>query len=117
MKNVLLLMLGLVAGTASFARTTISKTPETSVSITADQKIKLVVARDEATAAVTLRDAEGHVLYRENVDLRSGLRQQFNIAELANGTYQIAVAVGQDTVVKTFVVGEQPAQKLVAIRS
>jgi len=110
-------MLGLVAGTASFAQTTVSKTPATSVSITADQKIKLIVARDEATAAITLRDADGHVLYSENVDLSNGLRQQFNIAELANGTYQITVAVGQDTVVKTFVVGEQPAQKVIAIRS
>lgn len=117
MKNTLILMLGLVAGTASFAQSTTFKTPETSVSITADQKLKLIVAREEATAAVTLRDADGHVLYRETVDLRNGLYQQFNIAQLANGTYQLAVAIGKDTVVKTFVVDEQPAQKLVAIRS
>ena len=117
MKNTLILMLGLVAGTASFAQTISSKTPEASVSVTKDQKVKLMVARSEATAAVTLRDADGHVLYRDNVDLRNGMRQLFNIAELANGTYQIAIAVGKDTVVKTFVVGEQPAQKSVAIRS
>ena len=117
MKNTLILMLGLVAGTASFAQTTNSKTPEASVTITADQKVKLIMARENATAAITLRDTDGHVLYRENVDLRNGLRQQFNIAQLANGTYQLAVAVGDDTVIKTFVVGEQPAQKLVAIRS
>ena len=117
MKNTLLLMLSLVAGTASFAQAVPSKTPETNVSITTDQKVKLIVAREEATAAITLRDADGHVLYSENVDLRNGLRQQFNIAQLANGTYQIAVAIGNDTVVKTFVVDEQPAQKVVAIRS
>jgi hypothetical protein len=110
-------MLGLVAGTASFAQTTPSKTPETSISVTTDQKVKLVVAREKATAAITLRDADGHVLYSDNVDLRNGLYQQFNIAQLANGTYQLAVAIGKDTVVKTFVVDEQPAQKLVAIRS
>jgi uncharacterized protein YpmB len=117
MKNVLLLMLGLVAGTATFAQTDNSKTPETTVSVTNDQKVKLMVAREEATAAVTLRDAEGHLLFVENVDLRNGLRQYFNIAGLENGVYQLAVAVGKDSVVKTFVVGEQPAQKLVAIRS
>ncbi len=117
MKNTLILMLGLVAGTASFAQTTSSKTPATSISITTDQKVKLIVGRDEATAAITLRDGDGHVLYSENVDLRNGLYQQFNIAQLANGTYQIAVAIGKDTLVKTFVVDEQPAQKLVAIRS
>ena len=36
MKNALLLMLGLVAGTASFAQTSNLKTPETSVSVTND---------------------------------------------------------------------------------
>ena len=117
MKNTLILMLGLIAGTASFAQTTPSKTPETSVTITADQKIKLIVARENATAAITLRDAGGHLLYSQNVDLRDGLYQHFNITQLANGTYQLAVAIGKDTVVKTFVVDEQPAQKLVAIRS
>ncbi|HLL95459.1 MAG TPA: hypothetical protein VK404_10815 [Spirosoma sp.] len=117
MKNALLLMLGLVAGTASFAQTSNLKTPETSVSVTNDQKVKLMVAREEATAAVTLRDADGHILYVENVDLRNGLRQYFNVAGLDNGVYQIAVVIGKDSVVKTFVIGEQPAQKLVAIRS
>lgn len=117
MKNTLILMLGLVAGTASFAQTATSKTPETSVSITTDQKVKLIVAREEATATVTLRDADGHVLYSENINLHDGLRQPFNVAGLANGTYQLAVATGNDTVVKTFVIEEQPAQKLVAIRS
>ena len=117
MKNTLILMLGLVAGTASFAQTSSSKTPETSLSITSDQKVKLLMAREEAMAAVTLRDALGHVLYSETVNLHNGLRQYFNIAELTNGTYQIAIAVGNATVVKTFVVDEQPAQKLVAIRS
>ena len=117
MKNALLLMLGLVAGTASFAQTNNSKTPETSVSVTNDQKVKLVVAREEAKAAVTLRDAEGHLLYTENVDLHNGLRQYFNIAGLDYGVYQLAVSIGKDSVVETFVIGEQPAQKLVAIRS
>ncbi|MDB5242575.1 MAG: hypothetical protein JWP57_3200 [Spirosoma sp.] len=117
MKNALLLMLGLVAGTASFAQTNNTKTPETSVSVTTDQKVKLVVAREEVTAAVTLRDAEGHLLYTENVDLHNGLRKYFNIAGLDNGVYQLVVAVGKDSVVKTFVVGEQPVQRLVAIRS
>lgn len=117
MKNTLMLMLGLAAGTASFAQTTSSQTPETSVSVTNDQKLELIVARQQATAAVTLRDADGHVLYRETISLHNGLRQQFNIAEMVNGTYQLAVVVGNDTVIKTVVVNEQPAQKLAAIRS
>lgn len=117
MKNTLILLLGLAAGTASFAQTTGSQTPETSISVTNDQKLKLIVARQPATAAVTLRDADGHVLYSEQISLRNGLLQQFNIAGLTNRTYRLIVAIGSDAVVKTFVIDEQPAQKLVAIRS
>ncbi|MFD2936641.1 DUF3244 domain-containing protein [Spirosoma flavum] len=117
MKNVFILMLGLVAGTASFARTVDHKTPETSLSITSDQRIKLVVGQENNTATVTLRDTEGHVLYNSNVSLRNGLLQTFNINELSAGTYQLAVAIGSDVVVKTFVIDDQPAQKLVAFRS
>lgn len=117
MKNVLVLMLGLVAGTASFAQSVTDKTPATSVSVTNDQRVKLIVGREDATATVSLRDAAGHVLYLQKVNLRDGLRQYFNIAGLDNGTYQLAVSVGSENVVKTFVVDEQPAQKLVALQS
>ena len=116
MKNVLL-MLGLVAGTASFAQTTEPKTPATSVSITSDQKLKLVVGHEDANATITLRDAKGHVLYSSNVNLRDGLAQKFDLTQLDNGAYQVAVAVGTDVIIKTFVIDDQPAQKLVAFRS
>ena len=108
-------MLGLVAGTASFAQTT--QEPQATISITNDQKVNLIVGKGEATAIVILRDAEGHILYSENVDLRNGIKQRFNIAELANGTYQLAVTIGNDVVKKTFTIDEQPAQKVVAFRS
>ncbi|MGF7216303.1 cell division protein YceG involved in septum cleavage [Spirosoma lacussanchae] len=117
MKKVFVLMLGLVAGTASFAQTTADKAPVTYVSVTTDKKIQLVVGREEATATVSLRDEQGRILYAQNVNLRDGLHQYFNIAELANGTYQLAVRVGKEQIVKTFVVGEQPAQKVVAFES
>ncbi len=117
MKNIFILMLGLVAGTASFAQTTGSKTPATSVSITADQKLKLIVARENASALVTLRDTEGHILYSSTVDLRDGLSQKFNLSELGIGSYQLAVSVGNEVVVKSFVIDDQPAQKIVALRS
>lgn len=117
MKKIVILMLGLIAGTASFAQNTTDKTPATSVSITNDQRLKLIVGREEAVATVSLRDADGHVLYTQNVNLRDGLRQYFNIAELDKGTYQVAVAVGNETTVKTFVIDEQPAQKSIALRS
>lgn len=117
MKKLLILTLGLIAGTASFAQITTDKTPVTTVSITTDQKVKLMVAREEATASVRLRDSEGHILYAQNVDLRGGLYQKFDVAQLAFGTYQVEVAIGEQTVVKTFTVAEQPAQKVLAVRS
>ncbi|WP_157815869.1 hypothetical protein [Spirosoma pollinicola] len=117
MKNVLILMLGLVIGTTSFAQTTEHITPVATVSITTDQKLKLVVDREDAVASVTLRDTQGHLLYSSNVNLREGFTQKFNIDELTAGSYQLAVAVGNDSFVKTFVVADQPAQKLIALRS
>ena len=117
MKKIAMLMLGLVAGTASFAQTTDSNAPAAAVTITSDQKLKLVVGRDEATATISLRDNEGHTLYTENVSLHNGVRQNFDVATLAGGAYQLSVAVGKNTVVKTFVIETQPAQKFVALRS
>jgi hypothetical protein len=117
MKNVFILMLGLVAGTTSFAQTVDTQAPIARLTITTDQKVKLLVAPEKSTAAVILRDAVGHVLYSENVNLTNGLQQSFDITQLTYGTYEFAIAVGKATVVKTFVVDEQPAQKLVAIRS
>ena len=110
-------MLGLVAGTASFAQTTESKTPVTSVSITSDQKLKLIIGRENTTALVTLRDPQGHVLYSSSVNLRDGLLQKFDINQLDKGLYQLAVTVGDDVITKAFVIDDQPAQKIVALRS
>ena len=110
-------MLGLVAGTASFAQTTDDKTLQTRVSITNDQKVKLIVGRDQGMAQISLRDADNHVLYTKKVDLSDGLRQYFNIAQLENGAYQLEVAVGNENVIRTFVIGEQPAQKVVTVNS
>lgn len=117
MKNVFILMLGLVAGTASFAQTTETKTLVTSVSITNDQKLKLVIGRENSTAVVTLRDPQGHVLYRSSVNLREGLLQKFDLNQLDKGLYQLAVTVGDDVITKAFVIDDQPAQKIIAFRS
>ncbi|AQG78965.1 T9SS type A sorting domain-containing protein [Spirosoma montaniterrae] len=117
MKNTLLLMLGLVAGTASFAQTTADKAPATSVTVTTDKRVKLIVGREQAVATVSLRDANGNVLYTQKVDLSNGLRQYFNIAELENGAYQLAVSVGNETVTNRFVIDEQPAQKIITVQS
>jgi hypothetical protein len=117
MKKVFILMLGLVAGTASFAQTTEPQSPVATISVTSDQKLRLVISRENAKASVILRDTQGHVLYNSNVSLIDGLMQKFNLSELALGTYKLAVIIGDEVIEKTFTIDEQPAQKLVALRS
>ncbi|GAB3998139.1 hypothetical protein GCM10028807_45030 [Spirosoma daeguense] len=115
MKKIAILMLGLTIATASFAQAT--EAPATSVSITTDQKLKLIVDKESAVATVRLRDAEGHVLYSENANLTDGLRQIFDLTQLDYGTYQLIVSVGKQQVVKEFTIGDVPSQKIIEVRS
>lgn len=116
MKKVLTLILGLVAGTASFAQVADSTTPSTNLYMTADNKLKLIVGPETAKATIILRDMDGHVLYRNNaVDLQKGISQKFSLDDLTTGTYQVAVTVGKHSTVRTFEVGVVPAQKVVKI--
>ncbi|WP_128546714.1 DUF3244 domain-containing protein [Larkinella soli] len=119
MKKTILLMLGLIAGTASFAQTSLAlssdQTPPPEVSITTDQKIRLLVEQQSAKGTVSLRDDAGHVLYTKNVNLEKGLVQTFNVSGLESGIYHLAVVVAGRTVDKSFSVGFKPAQMQVQI--
>jgi hypothetical protein len=116
MKKILMLMLGLAAGTASFANPiTTSTAPSANLAVTADQKLNLTISPEEARAMVVLRDLDGHTLYRNQVNLLQGFNQKFNISELPVGTYEIAVTVGKQSTIKTFEVGVQPSQTVVKI--
>lgn len=117
MKNILFLMLGLIVSTASFAQMTIDKTPAATVLLTSDNKVKLMVAREEATATITLRDSDGHILYVDKQNLQNGLRQYFNVSQLAYGVYQLSISVGKESIVKTFEVKELPSQQVVTLAS
>lgn len=110
MKKVLMLMLGLVAGTASFATTSevAPAASEAHLVMTTDHKIKLYVQPLENKAALAIKDANGHVLYTNTVSLQKGLKQQFDIASLGTGTYQLTLTTGQQTQTKTFVVQADP---------
>ena len=110
-------MLGVVAGTASFANNTTPNAPATKLVVTTDHKLNLTIASQEAKAVVILRDDNGHILYRDQVNLQQGYHQKFNLNELPTGSYQIAVTVGEKSTVKTFEVGLQPAQKFIKIGS
>ena len=118
MKKTILLMLGLVAGAASFAQQTptqapASDKPQTRLVITPEQKVKLFVQPVAGNGQLSLLDTQGHVLYGANVSLQKGFGQQFDISNLPIGTYRLVVKTNDETVTKTFVVQPVPNQTFV----
>ncbi|RYF67147.1 MAG: T9SS type A sorting domain-containing protein [Cytophagaceae bacterium] len=116
MKKILILMLGLVASTASFATT---NTPakaaavQTHLVMTHEHKIKLYVQPMQTKGQLIIRDANGQSIYAETVNLQKGLSQQFDVSGLGTGTYQLTLATGSDTLTKTFVVQNSPNESFV----
>ncbi|QJW90593.1 T9SS C-terminal target domain-containing protein [Spirosoma taeanense] len=116
MKKILLLMLGLAASSASFATTNEPSKPVATASLIGTDKVKLVVAPQPATATVALNDDQGHILYSSNVNLRDGIKQQFDISKLNTGVYRLSIAVGKERIVKAFTVTEVPSHQLVTLQ-
>lgn len=115
MKKILLVVLGLVAGSASFANTNENGKPSTYASVINNEKVKLVVAPMNANARLELLDDFGHVLYTSNLNLGGGFLQVFDISKLEKGEYKLSVSVGKERTVKTFDITEMPSQSLVTI--
>lgn len=115
MKKVLILMLGLVASTASFAN---SSTPQTSAAetrlvMTPEHKVKLYVQPLQTNGQVAILDADGRAVYTETVNLKKGLSQQFDVSSLGNGTYRLTLTTGSETQTRTFVVQANPDESFV----
>lgn len=115
-------MLGLVAGTASFApkasaQTIDTPTPQARVVMTADQKIKLIVQPLLADGKVAITDASGHSLYTSTMNLKKGLGLQFDVSALSAGTYQMTLKTGSEVVTKTFVVQVVPYESFVVLNA
>ncbi|GAB4025006.1 T9SS type A sorting domain-containing protein [Spirosoma gilvum] len=115
MKKVLALMLGLVAGTASFAHSSVSTSSvaDTRLVMTADHKIKLYVQPLQTKGQLAIRDANGQELYNSTVSLQKGLSQQFDFSDLGIGTYQLTLTTEEGTLTKTFVVQANPHESFV----
>ncbi|QMW01413.1 T9SS type A sorting domain-containing protein [Spirosoma foliorum] len=115
MKNVLILMLGLVASTASFANnsTIQPSSTQTRVVMTAGQKIKLYVQPIQTKGKLAIWDANGQVVYKSTVNLKKGLSQQFDFSNLETGTYHLTVMTDTETLTKTFVVQANPNESFV----
>ncbi|WP_020599509.1 T9SS type A sorting domain-containing protein [Spirosoma panaciterrae] len=115
MKKVLVLMLGLVASTASFAHssTAPASASVTRVVMTNDHKIKLYVQPLQAKGQLAILDANGRAMYSSNVSLQKGLHQQFDFANLGTGTYHLTLKTDHQTITKTFVVQANPNESFV----
>ncbi len=115
MKKVLILMLGLVASTASFANSSIPQkaATHTRMVMTTDQKIRLFVQPLHTKGQLTIQDASGQAVYTSTVSLQKGLSQQFDCSNLGIGTYRLTLTTGDETIAKTFVVQANPNQSFV----
>lgn len=119
MKKVLILMLGLVASTASFANqsTTQPAASETRLVMTAEHKIKLYVQPIQTKGQLAIVDANGQSVYSTTVALQKGLSQQFDFSRLGTGTYRLTLTTGNETLTKTFVVQANPNESFVVQES
>lgn len=112
MKKVLILMLGLVASTASFAGVS---TPQTApahsrVVMTADQKIRLYIQPLHTKGQLAIRDVNGQTFFTSTVSLQKGLSQQFDCSNLGTGTYRLTLTTPTETLTRTFVMQVNPNQ-------
>ncbi|RRB03951.1 T9SS type A sorting domain-containing protein [Larkinella rosea] len=115
MKKVLILMLGLVASTASFAHSSTNQ-PEASPArlvMNTENKIKLYVQPLQTKGQLAIRDTHGQAVYSSTVALQKGLSRQFDVSHLSAGTYRLTLATDTETLTKTFVVQAAPNESFV----
>ncbi|MVM33447.1 T9SS type A sorting domain-containing protein [Spirosoma sp. HMF4905] len=115
MKKVVILMLGLVASSASFAHqsTTQPTAAQARLVMTAEHKIKLYVQPLQTKGQLAIWDANGQSVYTTTVALQNGLSQQFDFSNLGAGTYKMTIATGTETLTKTFVVQANPNESFI----
>ena len=116
MKKILLVVLGLVAGSASFANTNDNNKPSANASVIDNEKVKLMIAPMKAKARLELTDHQGHVIYTGNLNLSHGIKQVFDISQLEKGLYQFSVSVGDERTVKAFDITETTRQQVVTMQ-
>jgi hypothetical protein len=113
MKKILLLVLGLVAGSASFANTNDDSKLSAKTSVIGNDKVKLVIAPMESKATLELMDSEGHLLYSSRINLSHGIKQVFDVSHLEDGLYQISLSVGDEHTIKTIDITAITSQQMI----
>ena len=115
MKKVLILMMGLVASTASFATPSTPQTTaaQTRLVMTPEHKIKLYVQPLQTKGQLAILDGSGQSVYSSNVALQKGLSQQFDISNLGTGTFRLTLKTDNATITRTFVVQANPNESFI----
>ena len=111
MKKILMVMLGLVAGTASFAANKEPNKPvaaPTRLVMNMENKLRFYVQPLQAKGQLAIRDANGRPVYTSTVALHKGLYRQFDFSNLVMGTYRFTLATEAGTFQRTFVVQGDP---------
>lgn len=115
MKNAFILLVSLMAGSASFANPSVPQhtAAQTRVVMTPEHKIKLFVQPLRAKGQLVIWDAAGKPVYSQHVSLQKGLSQQFDFSNLSVGTYRLTLTTGSETLARTFVVQPDPNDSFV----
>lgn len=108
MKKTLILMLGLMFGSASFAeveKDTTNNVPILAkVSVLKQGKIALTLSPADEVAFIKLNDEKGNLIYENKVYLKKGVTQPFDISELSPGKYNFIIKTTDEEVNETFVI-------------
>jgi hypothetical protein len=118
MKTTFVLLLSLLA-TTSFANPSLPQhaSVQSRVVMTPEHKIKLYVQPLQTKGQLAILDATGQSVYNSTVALQKGLHQQFDVSNLAAGTYRLTLKTGKEVLTKTFVVQADPNQSFVVQES
>ena len=119
MKKVVVLMLGLMLSSISFAKEnkdTVNKLPFTAkVSVIDQGKIELAISKVDKVAFIKLIDQKGNLIYDNKVYLKKGITQPFDISELPVGKYNLIIDVDNQQIKEVISVIPANAEKSVQI--
>lgn len=103
MKTVILLMLGLIVSTASFAKSGTTEPLGIKTRLTLrNGNVELAIQQKNTNALVKFYDERGFVLYQFKYNLKKGISQRFDVSELAPGNYKIEIEVDGEFITKEF---------------
>ncbi|QJW90321.1 hypothetical protein HNV11_13520 [Spirosoma taeanense] len=83
--------------------------------VSSDQKVHLVLGPESTSAEVRLVDKHGEYLQQRIKVHDRAVRQNYDLSALPNGTYELQVRTGQQTIRKAIVISQPAAQRVVTI--